>query len=74
METAKWPKVLPPMTPEQKRISDEFMKLWHEQLPTRYGFVEKFNHSFPGEAFAPGLPGDDRDRRRSWASTSTTRS
>jgi SAM-dependent methyltransferase len=47
MQTAKWPKVLPPMTEEQKRISDEFMKLWHEQLPTRFGIVERFNHSYP---------------------------
>lgn len=47
MPTAKWPKTLPPLTPEQKRISDEFMKLWHEVLPNRYSTIEKFNHSFP---------------------------
>ena len=33
ISTSKWPKVLPPLTPEQKRISDDFMKLWHEVLP-----------------------------------------
>jgi SAM-dependent methyltransferase len=43
----KWPKVLPPLTPEQQRRSDEFMKLWHEVLPRRYGLVESFNHNFP---------------------------
>jgi SAM-dependent methyltransferase len=48
MDTAKWPKILPPMTAEQRRISDEFMKLWHQELPSRFGFVENFNHSFPG--------------------------
>lgn len=47
MQTAKWPKVLPPLTPEQKRISDEFMKLWHQVLPKRFGIVETFNHNFP---------------------------
>jgi SAM-dependent methyltransferase len=47
MQTAKWPKVLPPMTPEERRISDEFMKLWHQELPARFGIVERFNHSFP---------------------------
>lgn len=47
MQTAKWPKTLPPLTTEQKRISDEFMKLWHEVLPKRFSVVEKFNHSFP---------------------------
>ena len=44
----KWPKVLPPLTSEQRRISDEFMKLWHDRLPGAwYGFIEKFNHRFP---------------------------
>ena len=45
----KWPKVLPPLTPEYQRISDDFMKLWHEELATRnrYGLIEKFNHEFP---------------------------
>jgi SAM-dependent methyltransferase len=43
------------MTPEQKRISDEFMKRWHEQLPSRYGFVERFNHSFPVRHSRPGF-------------------
>jgi len=48
MSTAsKWPKVLPPLTADQRRISDEFMKLWHEVLPNRYGILETFNHNFP---------------------------
>ena len=49
MQTAKWPKVLPPLTAEQQRISDDFMKLWHEELAgrNRYGLIEKFNHEFP---------------------------
>jgi SAM-dependent methyltransferase len=55
MQTAKWPKILPPLTPEQKQISDEFMKVWHEHLPNRYGIVEKFNHSFPVKHSAPGF-------------------
>jgi SAM-dependent methyltransferase len=53
--TAKWPKVLPPLTPEQKRISDDFMKLWHEVLPQRFGIVEKFNHNFPVKYSQPGF-------------------
>jgi SAM-dependent methyltransferase len=44
---SKWPKLLPPLTAEQKKRSDEFMKLWHEVLPQRYGLVERFNHNFP---------------------------
>jgi len=44
---SKWPKTLPPLTPEQVRISDDFMKLWHEVLPRQFGLVETFNHNFP---------------------------
>jgi hypothetical protein len=47
MRTAKWPRILPPLTPEQTQISDAFMKLWHEELPRRFGFIEKFYHNFP---------------------------
>jgi ubiquinone/menaquinone biosynthesis C-methylase UbiE len=42
----KWPKVLPPLTAEQKAISDDFMKHWHEVLPKRFGIAERFNHGF----------------------------
>src|SRR5258708_17495228 len=43
----KWPKTLPPLTSEQERISDDFMKHWHEVLPRRFGAIEKFNHLYP---------------------------
>jgi SAM-dependent methyltransferase len=48
----KWPKLLPPLTEEQQRISDDFMKHWHEVLPRRYKFVDDFNHRYPVR-FAP---------------------
>lgn len=54
-KVGKWPKALPPLTPEQSRISDEFMKLWHEVLPRRFGIVEKFNHRFPVKHSRPGF-------------------
>lgn len=44
---AVWPKVIPPLTEEQKRISDDFMHYWHDVLPKRYGVVERFNHGYP---------------------------
>ncbi|MEO8257190.1 MAG: class I SAM-dependent methyltransferase [Acidobacteriota bacterium] len=44
---AKWPKQLPPLSPEQQRISDDFVKYWHEVLPRRYGVVDEFNHRYP---------------------------
>ncbi len=55
MQTTKWPKALPPLTPAQQRISDDFMKLWHEVLPQRFGLVETFNHNFPVKHSRPGF-------------------
>lgn len=53
---AKWPKVLPPLTADQRRISDEFMKHWHDRLPGAwYGIIEGFNHTFPVKHTRPGF-------------------
>jgi len=52
----RWPKDLPPLTSEQRRISDDFMQHWHEVLPRRYGLVERFNHTYPVKA-APVMAG-----------------
>src|SRR5262249_17800167 len=54
--SAKWPKVFPPLTPEQQRISDDFMKTWLEVLPQRYGAIERFNHRYP----VPAAPASRR--------------
>jgi SAM-dependent methyltransferase len=51
-----WPKRLPELTPEQQQIRNDFMKLWHEVLPRRYGAIERFNHRF-AVRFAPAFPG-----------------
>lgn len=47
--TTHWPKVLPPLSDEQRRISDDFMKHWHEVLPRRYGILDDFNHGYAVE-------------------------
>lgn len=44
---SKWPKVIPPLTPEQERISDDFLKSWLETLPQKYPMIESFNHGYP---------------------------
>ncbi|HEY1191251.1 MAG TPA: class I SAM-dependent methyltransferase [Gemmata sp.] len=44
---ATWPKTFPPLTPEQERISDDFVKHWHEVLPKKFGVIDRFNHSYP---------------------------
>lgn len=55
----KWPKILPHLTPEQRAVSDDFMKYWLEVLPRRYGDLEKFNHGYvvrtAGEGFVRSL-------------------
>lgn len=54
--STKWPKTLPPLTAEQRRISDEFMKLWHDRLPGAwYGIIEEFNHKFPVKHTVPNF-------------------
>ena len=47
MNAGTWPKAIPPLTPEQKAISDDFMRYWHEVLPTHFGLVDNFNHRYP---------------------------
>ena len=44
---SKWPKKIPEFTEDQLRIRDEWMKYWHENLPNKYGLIERFNHGFP---------------------------
>jgi len=41
---SKWPKKHFPMTPEQQKAKVDFLKIWHELLPHKYGLIEKFNH------------------------------
>ena len=46
MSSTIWPKTFPPLTAEQERIRDDFMHQWHEELPKKYGIIEKFNHGY----------------------------
>lgn len=42
-----WPKDVPPLDSEQRLISDDFMRHWHDVLPNKYGAIEHFNHGYP---------------------------
>jgi SAM-dependent methyltransferase len=46
MNTTHWPKIIPPLNAEQKRISDDFMKYWHQVLPKKFGIIDDFNHGY----------------------------
>jgi SAM-dependent methyltransferase len=50
-----WPKRPPVLTPEQERAREGFMALWHRELPTKYGMIERFNHGFVSQL--PVQPG-----------------
>lgn len=39
-----WPKRPPELTVEQERAREAFVAVWHQQLPTRYAMIERFNH------------------------------
>jgi SAM-dependent methyltransferase len=43
----KWPKRVPPLSPAQEAIANDFVKYWHHVLPRRYGAIERFNHTYP---------------------------
>jgi SAM-dependent methyltransferase len=46
MHVNKWPKVLPPLTPDQHRVSDDFAKYWLEFFYRQYGPIAQFNHGY----------------------------
>lgn len=48
MEYNKWPKILPPLTPDQEFINNDFHEHWQETLvkQSRYTLIEKFNQGY----------------------------
>jgi SAM-dependent methyltransferase len=50
-EVPKWPKQFPPLSPDYEAIHDAFVKKWLETLPTRYAAIERFNHTYPVDAW-----------------------
>jgi SAM-dependent methyltransferase len=40
-----WPKQPPVLSAEQERAREAFVAVWHQQLPTRYRAIERFNHA-----------------------------
>ena len=43
----KWPKQLPPLSPEDQRVNDDFMEHWHDVFPNKYGIADRWSHSYP---------------------------
>lgn len=45
----KWPKQLPPLSPEDQRVNDDFMEHWHDVFPNKYGIADRWSHSYPAK-------------------------
>jgi ubiquinone/menaquinone biosynthesis C-methylase UbiE len=43
---SKWPKQFPPLSAEDKRISDDFMEHWHDVFPNRYSIADRFSQLY----------------------------
>jgi SAM-dependent methyltransferase len=41
-----WPKTLPELSPEQRRIADDFIRHWPTVVPQRFGAIERFKHRY----------------------------
>lgn len=50
-----WPKTPPTLSQDQLAAREKYMKLWHEELPRKYGMIEAFNHGFVAKL--PPKPG-----------------
>jgi SAM-dependent methyltransferase len=42
----QWPKLLPPLDPEEQAVIDDAIQWWHEEVPSSYQLVERFNHRY----------------------------
>jgi SAM-dependent methyltransferase len=49
-----WPKRVPQLTEEQRRIQDDWMRYYHERLPDDHGRIVRFNHEYAARSAGPG--------------------
>lgn len=59
---SKWPKDIPELSEEQKKIKDDFMHKWLETLPKKFGVAEIFNQKYSSQIFAK----KDKARKKHW--------
>jgi len=46
---SKWPKQLPPLSPEDQKVNDDFMEHWHDVFPNKYSIADSWSHSYPAK-------------------------
>ena len=51
---ARWPKVLPRLTDEQRGIQDDWLRNYHERMPLEHRHVVRFNHGYPVRSACAG--------------------
>jgi SAM-dependent methyltransferase len=51
---ANWPKRVPELTEQQRRIQDDWMRYYHERLPDDHGRIVRFNHEYAARSSGPG--------------------
>ena len=49
-----WPKNVPELTEEQRRIQDDWMRFYHERQPDDHARVVRFNHKYAARSTRPG--------------------
>jgi SAM-dependent methyltransferase len=49
-----WPKRVPELTEEQRRIQDDWMRYYHERLPDDHARVVRFNHEYAARSAGRG--------------------
>lgn len=49
----RWPKNPTPLTAAQEQAREGWMMLWHEELPNKYAFLERFNHGYVASLGVP---------------------
>ena len=50
---SKWPKQLPPLSPEDQKVNDDFMEHWHDVFPNKYSIADSWSHSYPAKKIRP---------------------
>jgi SAM-dependent methyltransferase len=46
MSLTRWPKIFPPLTPQQESIRNDFVKHWSQILAQRYSGTDSFGHRY----------------------------
>jgi len=50
----RWPKKVPELTAEQRRIQDDWMRHYHERLSDEHAHVVRFSHQYAARSARPG--------------------